>query len=188
MPRASTRPGDLGPTDAVRQQVQVSLEKASGTLNASRLQKGLGRLAQVTARRTRSMTKPVSRAYLRHVRRTLLAIKTGRQGGRRETRSRHGRTGHRRAARATWTQTKEDAPGICVLRRPAPRFTSWAHAPLGRSRNIGYPVEGCAPLLIPCADSGTSRSRRGASRSRRSCRSTTPRNPHPRPRPAHDRP
>lgn len=56
MPRASTRPGDLRPTDAVRQQVQVSLEKASGTLNASRLQKGLGRLAQVTARRTRSMT------------------------------------------------------------------------------------------------------------------------------------
>jgi hypothetical protein len=42
VPRASTRPGDLGPTDAVRQQVQVSLEKASGTLNASRLQKGLG--------------------------------------------------------------------------------------------------------------------------------------------------
>jgi len=59
--------------------------------------------------------KPVSRAYLRQVRRTLLAIKTGRQGGRRETRSRHGRTGHRRAARATWTQAEEVAPGICVL-------------------------------------------------------------------------
>ena len=73
------------------------------------------------------MKKPVSRAYLRHVRRTLLAIKTGRQGGRRETRSRHGRTGHRRAARATWTQAEEDAPGICVLRRPSPRFTSRAH-------------------------------------------------------------
>jgi len=93
----------------------------------------------VTARRTRSMTKPVSRAYLRQVRRTLLAIKTGRQGGRRETRSRHRRTGHRRAARATWTQAEEDAPGICVLRRPSPRFTSWAHPPLGWSRNIGYP-------------------------------------------------
>ena len=70
------------------------------------------------------MTKPVSRAYLRQVRRTLLAIKTGRQGGRRETRSRHGRTGHRRAARATWTQAEEVAPGICVLRRPSSRFTS----------------------------------------------------------------
>jgi hypothetical protein len=74
--------------------------------------------SHVTARRTRSMTKPVSRAYLRHVRRTLLAIKAGRQGGRRETRSSRGRTGHRRAARATWTQAEEDAPGICVLRRP----------------------------------------------------------------------
>jgi hypothetical protein len=72
VPRASTRPGDLGPTDPIWRQVQVTLEKASGTLNASRLQKGWGRLVHLTAHRTRSMTKPVSRAYLRQVRRTLL--------------------------------------------------------------------------------------------------------------------
>jgi hypothetical protein len=40
MPRASTSPGDFEPTDAVCRKVQLTLEKASGTLNASRLQNG----------------------------------------------------------------------------------------------------------------------------------------------------
>jgi hypothetical protein len=39
----------------------------------------------------------------------------GRQGGRCETRSRHRRTGHRRAVRATRTQAQEDARGFGVL-------------------------------------------------------------------------
>ena len=118
MPRASTRPGDLRPTDAVRQQVQVSLEKARRDTKSSRLQTGLGRLAQVTARRTRSMTKPVSRAISTACPAYAARDRPGRQGGRRETRSRHGRTGHRRAARLLGLKQKKTRRGAASLRRP----------------------------------------------------------------------